>query len=127
MIKKIKFFVRINEVPCHTLEDLQNNFYLQDVMSLYREGILRRWLISNDEGTLAEKIKQLHIDEDNNTELAKSLIDILCPHFSKDSLNDALNYFYFEKNNQILHCNCNKIETALLKVLQYTVTVFIVY
>lgn len=99
MIKKIKFFIRIGGVPCRTLEDLQNSFYLQDVVALHRGGVLRRWLVSNDYEGLAEKVAHLPADWEDER-LSRELVSILCPDYPEDSISDALHYFYFNEKQR---------------------------
>lgn len=99
MIKRIKFFIRIGGTPCRTLSDLQSNFYLQDVMTLHREGVLSRWLRVNDHQDLAEKVEGMP-EGMENSELAEKLVGILCPNFPEGSVADALHYFYLEDERQ---------------------------
>jgi hypothetical protein len=102
MIKKINFFIRINGKPCRTLEDLQSNFYVQDVVALHKGGVLRRWLSCNNEEGLAEQIQKLPENEDEAI-LARELTDMLCPHADESHLEAALHYYSFEKQRKELH------------------------
>ena len=44
MAKTIKFNLICDEKPVRTVEDLQNNFSIEDVLAYYRNGLLTRWL-----------------------------------------------------------------------------------
>lgn len=44
MAKTIKFNLICDEKPVRTVEDLQNNFSIEDVLDYYRNGLLTRWL-----------------------------------------------------------------------------------
>lgn len=44
MAKTIKFNLVCDGKPVRTLEDLQNNFSIEDVLAYYDNGLLRRWL-----------------------------------------------------------------------------------
>lgn len=94
-IKKIKFFIRINGVPCHTLDDLQQNFYLQDVMALHCQGILQRWLIALGHKEEAAALPETDAVEDK-VATGQKLAEILCPNFDKNSLRAALDALQFE-------------------------------
>lgn len=44
MAKTIKFNLICDNTPVRTIEDLQNNFSIEDVLNYYRNGLLCRWL-----------------------------------------------------------------------------------
>ena len=44
MAKTIKFNLICDQKPVRTIEDLQNNFSIEDVLAYYRNGLLTRWL-----------------------------------------------------------------------------------
>lgn len=96
-IKKIKFFIRINGVPCHTLDDLQQNFYLQDVMDLHYQDILRRWLTALELKKEAAALPAVDAVE-NKVAMGQKLVEILCPNFDKNSLRAALDTLQFDMN-----------------------------
>lgn len=74
MAKTIKFNLICNEKPIRTIEDLQNNFVIEDVLDLYRNKLLERWLDVRGykiELNLVSKIKS-----DKPIEVIKDLIQI---------------------------------------------------
>ena len=44
MAKTIKFNLICNGETVRTIEDLQNNFYVEDILDYYNNGLLHRWL-----------------------------------------------------------------------------------
>lgn len=44
MAKKIKFNLNCDGVPIRTIEDLEDNFNVNDVYDFYKEGLLLKWL-----------------------------------------------------------------------------------
>ena len=44
MAKTIKFNLICDNTPVRTIEDLQNNFSIEDVLNYYYNGLLCRWL-----------------------------------------------------------------------------------
>lgn len=94
-IKKIKFCIRINGVPCHTLNDLQQNFYLQDVIELYIQGILTRWLDNNGHKKELSALSEIDTVNDKVV-LGQKLAEVLCPEFDKNSLSAALKALEYE-------------------------------
>ncbi len=44
MAKTIKFNLICDDTPVRTIEDLRENFSIEDVLMYYRNGLLERWL-----------------------------------------------------------------------------------
>ena len=44
MAKKIKFNLQVNGVGISSLEGLQDNFNIEDIMEHFKSGLLMRWL-----------------------------------------------------------------------------------
>lgn len=102
MIKNIKFFIQINGYPIRSLGELEEQFHLQDVLALYRKGVLNRWLIAHN---FEEKRYELELIPSgvNDIEAAKALIKIFCPHLPKENIQESLYPLYFleEQKKQI--------------------------
>lgn len=102
MIKNIKFFIQVNGYPIRSLEELEEQFHLQDVLALYRKGVLNRWLIAHN---FEEKRHELDLIPSglNDIEAAKALIKIFCPHLPKENIQESLYPLYFlrEQEKQI--------------------------
>ena len=94
-IKSIKFFIRINNVPCHSFDDLQKNFYVQDVISLHRQGVLCRWLSVVGHKDKADALPAA-TETSDDIALGQKLVEVLCPDFDKNSLRAALDALGFE-------------------------------
>lgn len=74
MAKTIKFNLICDNNPVRTLEDLQNNFSIQDVLECYQNRLLHRWL--NVRGYTDELEKVSAITTDKPVEIIKQLIAI---------------------------------------------------
>ncbi|MCH5144502.1 hypothetical protein JMF94_05325 [Desulfovibrio sp. UIB00] len=94
-IKVIKFFIRINNVPCHSFDDLQKNFYVQDVISLHRQGVLARWLRVVGHKDKADALPAA-TEMGDDIALGQKLVEVLCPGFDKNNLRAALDALGFE-------------------------------
>ncbi|WP_187107049.1 hypothetical protein [Campylobacter hyointestinalis] len=44
MAKKIKFNLQVNGASVSSLESLQNNFNIEDIIEHFKSGLLMRWL-----------------------------------------------------------------------------------
>ena len=74
MAKTIKFNLICDEKPIRTIEDLQNNFSIEDVLSYYNNKLLHRWL--NVRGYNLELEKVSSITSSDPMEIIKELICI---------------------------------------------------
>jgi hypothetical protein len=76
-IAQVRFFIVVNKQEVRTIEDLRANFHAQDVLSLYQNGVLARWLEALGEIPRAERLKT--IDQDNLD--TKGILRQLCAAF----------------------------------------------
>lgn len=74
MAKTIKFNLICDGKPIRTIEDLQNNFSIEDVLKYYDNQLLHRWL--SVRGFEEEHKKVLAIDAKDQMDIAKELIAI---------------------------------------------------
>jgi len=72
MAKTIKFNLICDEKPIRTIEDLQNNFSIEDVLAYYNNKLLHRWL--NVRGYDSELEKVSAIASSDPMEIIKELI-----------------------------------------------------
>ena len=62
MTKTIKFNLVIDGNAVRTIEDLQNNFVLDDVIKYYHNGLLKKWLQVREYNIYIEKFITLKKD-----------------------------------------------------------------
>ncbi len=74
MAKTIKFNLICDNKPIRTIDDLQNNFSIEDVMEYYNNKLLHRWLEVRDYKEELEKVKSITVDRP--IEIVKELIKI---------------------------------------------------
>ena len=74
MAKAIKFNLVCDKKPVRNIEDLQNNFSVEDVLEYHNNGLLNRWLEVRNYKEELEKVKA--IKSENNIEIIKELIRI---------------------------------------------------
>ena len=74
MAKTIKFNLICDNKPVRTIEDLQNNFSIEDVLAYYNNQLLHRWLAVRG---FEEELKNVKaITTEKPTEIVKELIKI---------------------------------------------------
>ena len=79
MAKTIKFNLICDDKPVRTIEDLQNNFSIEDVLEYYKNKLLHRWLEVRGYSEELEKVED--ISEEKPIEIIKKLIkifDVVC-------------------------------------------------
>ncbi len=74
MAKTIKFNLICDEKPVRTIEDLQNNFSIEDVLAYYNNKLLHRWLSVRGYDSELEKVSA--ITSTDPMEVIKELICI---------------------------------------------------
>ena len=74
MAKTIKFNLICDGKPIRTLEDLRNNFSVEDVLSYFQNGLLKRWL--NVRGFSEELKKVSAITSKDEIEIITALVQI---------------------------------------------------
>lgn len=74
MAKTIKFNLICDQKPVRTIEDLQQNFSIEDILAYYHNGLLIRWL--KVRGYAEELKKVTAIVETEDIGIIKKLIEI---------------------------------------------------
>ena len=67
MAKTIKFNLICDSKPIRTLDDLRNNFCVEDVLTYFRNGLLQRWLTVRGFSDELEKVKAVTPADDLKT------------------------------------------------------------
>lgn len=74
MAKTIKFNLICDDKPVRTIEDLQNNFSIEDVLAYYNNKLLHRWLEVRGYKDELEKVKGITVEKP--IEIVKELIKV---------------------------------------------------
>ncbi|WP_270657721.1 hypothetical protein [Aeromonas sp. Y293-4] len=68
MTKTIKFNLIVDGKPIRNLDELRENFNIEDVLAFYRNGLLSRWLESRD---LTEEFSELKTISEDDVEAGR--------------------------------------------------------
>jgi len=104
MAKTIKFNLLLDDNPVRDIESLQNNFCIDDILEVYENGLLLKWLkvrgfyeylekvesIKKDSSIIVQLIKIFDIQKDDN-EISESIYSIEFQENRKKSLNNFNN------------------------------------
>lgn len=98
MAKTIKFNLICNEKPIRTIEDLQDNFVIEDVLDLYKNKLLGRWLDVRG----YEKQKELvsKIESSNDLDIIKELIKIFEFELNPQEIEESVYIYEYKKQKE---------------------------
>lgn len=88
MAKTIKFNLICDDKPVRTIEDLQNNFSIEDVLEYYNNKLLHRWLEVRGYADELEKISA--ITSEKPLEIIKELIIIFNVASNEKKIEEAV-------------------------------------
>ena len=101
MAKTIKFNLICNNTSVRSLEDLQENFCVDDILPLYEHGLLQRWLDVRGYQSELQKVKE--ITSTNKYDIITNLAMILGVEQDRDKIKADLAYYQYmnDKNNDL--------------------------
>ncbi|GHV65178.1 hypothetical protein AGMMS49587_19000 [Spirochaetia bacterium] len=85
MAKTIKFNLIIDKQPIRNLEDLQNSFNIEDLLTVFHNGSLKRWLEARELKDELEKLEKITKDSDDE-KVASELCKIFKKDFTKEQI-----------------------------------------
>ena len=100
MEKTIKFNLICDDKPVRTIENLQENFSIEDVLNYYNNGLLLRWL--EVRGYEAEYKKVSEIREIEELEIVKELIKIFDVETDEKKVEESVYMLQFLKERKEL-------------------------
>ena len=62
MAKTIKFNLILDDKPVRTIEDLRENFSIEDMLELYNNGLLQRWLDVRGYSEILDQVKSINVN-----------------------------------------------------------------
>ena len=98
MAKTIKFNLICDEKPIRTIEDLQNNFSIADVLTYYNNKLLHRWL--SVRGYDAELKAVSAITTDDSIEIIKELIHIFNVETDEKKVEESIYMFQYQEERR---------------------------
>ena len=92
-MKKIKFNLQINGKTCFNIEQLRDNFNINDVVELFDKGVLKRWLSIHNLKELEDKVSSIDI----NTSLDNKVRELTLIFFKDTNKAEEIIKKYFEE------------------------------
>lgn len=101
MAKTIKFNLICDNKPVRTIEDLQENFSIEDVLKYYQNGLLLRWLNVRGYEAEAKKVSEINAAED--MEIIKELIKIFGVEADTQKVEEGVYMLKFLEEREVLY------------------------
>lgn len=108
MAKTIKFNMICNGKPIRTIEDLQHNFCIEDVLEYYHNNLLLRWLLVRGYDDEFQKVKAI-TTQDTFTILT-TLINIFKVETCREKVYENTYILKYKKEREILLGEYRKME-----------------
>ena len=100
MAKTVKFNMRFGDSLIRTVEDLQDNFSMEDVIAHYENGLLKKFLERRGYADFAQKIEELPSKELADDSLARELVSIFHIDADKDTVDEYAEILRLRRENQ---------------------------
>lgn len=100
MAKTIKFNLICDGNPVRTLDDLRNNFSIEDIVDYFNSGFLQRWLSVRGYGEEYDAIEKLN--KQDSLEVIKKLVDIFKVEADSTVIDKNTYIFKYENDRKIL-------------------------
>jgi len=105
MPKQIKFNLIIDKKPVRDVEDLLENFNIEDLLEAYQNGSLKRWLLVRD---MTKEAAELDKIKGDTIEIACELCRIFHADCTKKLMEQAVYPFEFRQKFKV---ELEKMET----------------
>ena len=101
MAKTIKFNLICNDYPVRTIEDLKNNFSIEDMLEYYHNGLLNRWLQVRGYNEYFTKVSE--IDSIRNIDIITDLIKIFDIESDDSKIRESISILeYIHERKELL-------------------------
>lgn len=100
MAKTIKFNLILDGNPVRTIEDLRENFSIEDILEVYNNNLLHRWLQVRGYLEILEKVNS--IKSENNIEQIKELIKIFNVEIDDEKVEEYIGILNYTIERELL-------------------------
>jgi hypothetical protein len=100
MAKTIKFNLRCDDKPIRTIEELRENFSIEDVLAYHRNGLLRRWLMVRGFEKELKEVEALSAESD--IDLIKELIKIFGVEIDPRAIEEDVYILTYAEERKLL-------------------------
>lgn len=115
MAKTIKFNLICNGKPIRTIEDLQENFVIEDVLEYYKRGLLQRWLKVRGYEKELEKVSEISFEQ--SIKIAEALIEIFQIECEKEKIEESVVMLEFLEERKQLYALYEKEDFKVKQII----------
>ncbi|MGN7402701.1 hypothetical protein ACTHO0_22870 [Cytobacillus praedii] len=115
MAKTIKFNLICDGKPVRTLDDLKNNFSIEDIVTYFNNKLLQRWLNVRGYKEELEKLEKLQVLDTLN--LVKELIAIFEVETDPVSIEENTYIFQYKQERELLFEEYKKVDFEVLAII----------
>ena len=116
MAKTIKFNLICDNTPVRTLEDLQENFVIEDVLAYYNDKLLHRWLKVRWYSEELAKVEG--ITSSDEMDIIKELIEIFNVSVDKSKVDEEVYMLQFLAEREKLYAEYDRTHYLSKKVIE---------
>lgn len=116
MAKTIKFNLILDGNPVRTIEDLRENFSIEDVLDVYRTGLLQRWLKVRGYSEFLEKVN--FIECDDNKGIITELIKIFEIEENHSKIEEEIEILRYLEDRKILLEEYKKSDYKMKEIIE---------
>ena len=118
MAKTIKFNLLLDDNPVRDIESLQNNFCIDDILEVYENGLLQKWLKVRGFDAYLEKVRNINKEHSIIVELIK-IFDI---QKDDEAIRESIYSLEFQENRkkslEIFDTKDNNLKNRIAKYHQ---------
>ena len=107
MAKTIKFNLILDDNPVRTIEDLRENFSIEDILEVYNNGLLEKWLYVRGYIDILEKVNAIKVD--SNIEKLYQLIKIFDSECDATKIKEGIAILDYINERKLLLEEYNKL------------------
>jgi hypothetical protein len=96
MGRVIKFYLKIGEKQIKSLEELKENFVIDDIYEYHKNQVLQKWLRSLGHKDVAAQLDKVSVGEDPTEELKQIMEIFAIEHISQRDIEDSIAAYSFE-------------------------------
>lgn len=100
MAKTIKFNLILDGNPVRTIDDLKNNFSIEDILEVYNNGLLQKWLNVRGYNEYLDKVNSIKVD--NNIDQIQEIIKIFKIECDDNKIKEDLAILDYINERKIL-------------------------
>jgi len=115
MPKTIKFNLIVDGKPIRTLEQLRENFNIDDILQHYESGVLQRWLQVRELNTQLEHLKKITVSD--QISIATEICKVFDAELTENELKSAVFHLEFKERHRKELIKFEKLNNKQIEII----------